>query len=597
MLKKILNKFRFFKYFYTILKYRMFVTIIFGIIVGVLDGLGLAMFIPLLKVATEGAKSSNVKASEGLFVIFNYLNIPITLVSILLMMMFFFIFKSVFAFIESYLRVIYQQFFIKKIRNENAQLLSNLSYSTFVSEDIGKIQNVFTTEVERVNLASKFYFMAMQAFILVVVYLSMAYLTNPEFAILISIGGVFINFLFKNLYKKTKSYSKILSSQNSKFQGSLIQMMQYFKYLRASGLIFSFTERLNEEVDRIERTNKRIGFLTSITISLREPLVILVVIIVIYIQLSIFKESFAVIILSLIFFYRALSSLMSMQNNLNVFMSVSGSLTNTEEFTNKLKQNCFEYTGTNPFTFEKQLELNKISLIINDKIIIKNLSLTIYKNETIAFIGVSGSGKTTLVNIISGIILPTSGSIFLDGQNFEEINILDWQKKLGYITQEPVIFTDTIYNNITFWSKPTEENLKRFYDVVAMASLKEFISSLNDKENTVLGNNGINLSGGQRQRISIARELFKKTDIILMDEATSALDSETEEQIKASTELLYGKSTLIIIAHRLSTIKHADRIVILDQGKIIAVGSFKELLENSEVFNKMVQLQDFALHL
>ncbi len=594
MFQKLLDKFSYFSYFYKTLKYRIFVTITLGIIVGILDGLGLAMFIPLLKVATEsGTNSENSKSSEGLLVIFNYLNIPVTLVSILLIMMFFFIFKSLFAFIESYLRVIYQQFFIKKIRNENAQLLSTLSYNAFVSEDIGRIQNVFTTEVERVNLASKFYFMAMQAFILVLVYLSMAYLTNPEFAILISIGGILINFLFKNLYSKTKSYSKALSSQNSEFQGSLMQLLQYFKYLRASGLIFAFTERINREVDKIESTNKKIGFLTSITNSLREPLVICVVIIVIYIQLSIFKESFSVIILSLILFYRALSSLMSMQNNLNVFMSVSGSLANTEEFTNQLRQKGFEYNGTNSFSFDNQLELKQVSLVIRDKIIIDDLTLTIKKNETIAFVGVSGSGKTTLVNIISGIIRPTNGNIFLDNQNFDDINMIDWQKGLGYITQEPVIFTDSIFNNITFWSEPTHVNLKRFSDAIEMASLKEFINSLSDKENTVLGNNGINLSGGQRQRISIARELFKKTAIILMDEATSALDSETEEEIKASTESLYGKSTLIIIAHRLSTIKHADRIVLLDKGKIISIGSFKELIVKSEVFNKMVQLQEF----
>ena len=492
MFQKLLDKFSYFSYFYKTLKYRMFVTITLGIIVGILDGLGLAMFIPLLKVATEGAKSSNSKTSEGLLVIFNYLNIPVTLVSILLMMMFFFIFKSAFAFIESYLRVIYQQFFIKKIRNENAQLLSNLSYSAFVCEDIGKIQNVFTTEVERVNQASRFYFMAMQAFILVLVYLSMAYLTNPKFAISISIGGILINTLFKNLYKKTKSYSKLLSSQNSEFQGSLIQLMQYFKYLKASGLIFSFTERLDGAVDKIESTNKKMGLLTSITNSLREPLVISVVIIVIYIQLSIFKESFAVIVLSLIFFYRALSSLMAMQNNINVFMSVSGSLVNTEEFTNQLKQKGSEYLGTSLYRFEDQLELINISLEISNITIIDNLSLTIKKNETIAFVGVSGSGKTTLVNIISGIMKPTKGSVIVDGQNFNEININEWQKNLGYITQEPVIFTDTIYNNITFWSKPTEANLKRFIDVVEMAYLTEFINSLKDKENTVFGNNEIN---------------------------------------------------------------------------------------------------------
>lgn len=594
MLKKITDKFQYFLFFYNVLRYRMLLSIFLGIIVGILDGLGLAMFIPLIQTAAN-VQNNHVasKKAEGLLVIFQYLDIPVTLASVLLGMLFFFTFKSIFSFTENYFRVINQQFFMKKIRNDNAELLSNLSYVVFVKEDVGRIQNIFTTEVERLNQASRFYFMAMQATVLVCVYLLMAYVTNPKFAVFLSIGGVIINFFFKKLYSKTKDYSKLVSSQNSVFQGSVIQLVQYFKYLKASGLIAKFTNRLKEDVEKIEKTNKKMGFLMSITQSLREPLVILVLIVVIYIQLTVFKESLGIIILSLMFFYRALTSLMAMQNNLNIFISNSGSLMNTKEFAEHLSCKVDDYAGSKDFKFENQLELKNISLTIDRKKILDGINFTIRKNETIALVGESGSGKTTLINIISGIIKPTEGSIHIDDSDFNDIEMIKWQKSLGYITQEPVIFTDTIFNNITFFSEPNEENKKRFNDVLKMASLTTFIDSLPEKENTLMGNNGINLSGGQKQRVSIARELYKEAALILMDEATSALDSETEKQIQESTEMLQGNSTLIIIAHRLSTIRHADRIVVLDGGKISSIGSFNELLETSDKFNKMVQLQEF----
>ncbi|MCF6129884.1 ABC transporter ATP-binding protein/permease [Flavobacterium sp. AS60] len=594
MLKKISDKFQYFLFFYNVLRYRMLVSIFLGIIVGILDGLGLAMFIPLIQTAANvGDNQTVTNKGEGLLVIFDYLDIPITLATVLLGMLFFFTFKAVFAFAEYNLRVNNQQYFMKKIRNDNAELLSNLSYLVFVKEDIGRIQNIFTTEVERINQASRFYFLAMQASVLVFVYLSLAYVTNPKFAIFLSIGGVIINFFFKKIYSKTKDYSKLVSSQNSVFQGSVIQLVHYFKYLKASGLITKFTNRLKEDVEKIEKTNKKMGLLMSITQSLREPLVIFVLVVVIYIQLTVFKESLGIIILSLMFFYRALSSLMAMQNNTNIFISVSGSLINNKEFAAHLSQKVDDYVGSKDFKFENRLELKNISLTIDQKKILDGITLSIQKNETIALVGESGSGKTTLINIISGIIKPTEGTIHIDDSNFNNIEMIKWQKSLGYITQEPVIFTDTIFNNITFFSEPNEENKKRFNDVLKMASLTTFIDSLPEKENTLMGNNGINLSGGQKQRISIARELYKEAALILMDEATSALDSETEKQIQESTEMLQGNSTLIIIAHRLSTIKHADRIVVLDGGKILAIGSFNELLETSEKFNKMVQLQEF----
>ena len=151
---------------------------------------------------------------------------------------------------------------------------------------------------------------------------------------------------------------------------------------------------------------------------------------------------------------------------------------------------------------------------------------------------------------------------------------------------------DTIFNNVTFWAEKTSENLKRYETAVKKAAIDSFINELSMKEETLLGNNGINLSGGQKQRLAIARELYKEVDLLLMDEATSALDGETEAIIQQHIEKLKGSLTIIVIAHRLATIKNADKIVILKDGKIQEVGSYKDLMERSKEFKEMTALQN-----
>jgi len=160
------------------------------------------------------------------------------------------------------------------------------------------------------------------------------------------------------------------------------------------------------------------------------------------------------------------------------------------------------------------------------------------------------------------------------------------------VSQDAVIFNDTIYNNVSFWAEKTDENLAKFEEAIRQSALKSFIDELPDKEETLLGNNGINLSGGQKQRVSIARELFKDIDLLILDEATSALDSETEKEIQQSIDALQGKYTLLIVAHRLSTVRNVDRVILMDRGKIIDMAGFEELMTRNKKFKRMVELQE-----
>ncbi len=561
-----------------------------------MDGLGLAMFIPLLQMVDGDnvkANNSNMGNLSFLADIFNWLGISLTLGVVLTVIFVFFALKGVMKFTEGYTRVMYEQRFINMIRTRNIVGLSNFSYNVFVNSDTGRIQNTFSGEVEKVKQAYRYYFISVQYGVFVLVYISMALVANPKFALLVVVGGGLTNIIFRKMQKTTKTLSKKLTADNHAFQGLLIQKVSFFKYLKSTGLIHKYADKLIQQNNKIQQSTKKTGLIAAGLGSIREPLIILVVMAVILVQVLYFHQSIAIIILSLLLFYRALVSLMGMQNFWNQFLSVSGALQNMTDFNAELKAGK-ERIGNKLFGgFKQTLELKNLSFNYENSKILNGIDISIRKNETIAIVGESGSGKTTLINIITGLLSPTKGDVLIDGENLESLNKESFQKKLGYITQEPVIFSDTIFNNVSFWDEPTEANKARFFEALKKASIHELVMSQPLQENASLGSNGINVSGGQKQRLSIARELYKEVDFLFMDEATSALDSETEREIQENIETLKGKYTIIIIAHRLSTIRNADRIILLNKGEIDQVGTFDELIAKSPTFNKMVQLQGF----
>lgn len=585
-----------FYFFYSYLKNRIIVLFVLSIFVGLMDGLGLAMFLPLLEMVNgDSSNTSGDSMGNIAFIldIFTYVNLDLTLASVLFTIFFFFCLKGLFSYILAYLNVVYLQFFISKIRIEHINGLSNYRYDKFVKADAGRIQNTLSGEAGRVAVAFRQYNSMLQQGILVLTYSLLAFLSNPEFATLVAFGGVITNLIFKKIYKATKLMSVEYTQIGHSFQGLLIQQVAYFKYLKATGLINDYAKKLIDTVRLIEATQKRIGVLASIMQGIREPLMIGIVICVIFIQVNMLGGNLGTILLSILFFYRALTSVMQLQSWYNSFLGMSGSLSNMTSFSEELKEGR-ETIGEQPIhSFENSIILKKVSFsYLENTPILQGIDLELHKNQTLALVGESGSGKTTLMNILSGILTPSEGQMLIDGVDASKINFISFQKRIGYITQEPVIFDDSVFNNVTFWSPKSPENISRFYNALEKASIKEFIQNLPNGIDSRLGNNGINLSGGQKQRISIARELYKEVDLLYMDEATSALDSETEKAIQKSMESLKGQYTLVIIAHRLSTIKNADKVIVLHKGRIESIGDYHDLIEKSTSFKRMVELQE-----
>jgi subfamily B ATP-binding cassette protein MsbA len=570
--------------------------LLLSVLIGLLDGLGLTMFLPLLQMADGGIPAAGGEGLGNLdFVIkgINAVGIVLNIKAALLMLFIFFVLKGIVVYIASVYKVKINQFFVSTLRINLTNLFTRYSFRAFVTSDVGRIQNSFTGEIARISGAYSNYSECIQQIVMVLVYLGFVFMVDWKFAILVCAGGLISNIFFRNLFKKTKLQSTELTKNNTNFHGFIIQYITNFKYLKATGFLSAYAKKLISGIKLIENNNTQMGILNAQITALREPFMIGIVCLVILIQVTYLDGNLGAIMVSLLFFYRALTALMAFQSKYNSFLSASGALDNITDFEHELNANSETVGTTELNSFKHTVVLKNTDFGYDEPDgVLKEINLRVEKNQTVAFVGESGSGKTTLVNLVSGLLKPNRGTVLIDGISHQDLNINSYQARIGYISQDPVMFNDSIFNNVTFWAPPTEANKLRFFESIDKAALSAFVQDLPEQEQTLLGNNGINLSGGQKQRISIARELYKDIDILILDEATSALDSETEREIQKNIDALKGTYTILIIAHRLATIKKADVIYLMDKGRIIENGNFEQLILTSERFKRMVELQE-----
>jgi subfamily B ATP-binding cassette protein MsbA len=241
--------------------------------------------------------------------------------------------------------------------------------------------------------------------------------------------------------------------------------------------------------------------------------------------------------------------------------------------------------------FTTSIEFKKVSFsYATGDIVLADIDLTIKKGELVAIVGPSGSGKSTLVDLVPRFYDPSSGSIIIDGVDLRSVEIRSLRDKIGIVTQETLLFNDTVRNNIAYGLENC--SMDRLIAAAKAANAHSFIQEMPKTYDSVIGERGVKLSGGERQRLALARAILKNPPILILDEATSALDTESEILVQEAIENLMSGRTSIVIAHRLSTVQHADVIVVLDAGRIVEVGGHKELLSNSRgLYKKLYELQ------
>jgi ATP-binding cassette, subfamily B, bacterial MsbA len=239
--------------------------------------------------------------------------------------------------------------------------------------------------------------------------------------------------------------------------------------------------------------------------------------------------------------------------------------------------------------FKNSIEFRQVSFAYEDKLVLKNINFTLEKGKTIALVGPSGGGKSTLADLVPRFYDPTAGGILLDGTDLRDFSPAELRSLMGIVTQESILFNDTVYNNIAFGI----ENVTPEQVIAAakIANAHEFIIHLENDYQTSIGERGSKLSGGQRQRLSIARAVLKNPPILILDEATSALDSESELLVQEALTKLMTNRTTLVIAHRLSTIQHADEILVIEKGQIVQRGTHSDLMTEEGLYQKLSSIQ------
>ncbi|AKD02454.1 ABC transporter transmembrane domain-containing protein [Pontibacter korlensis] len=239
--------------------------------------------------------------------------------------------------------------------------------------------------------------------------------------------------------------------------------------------------------------------------------------------------------------------------------------------------------------FRHEIEFRDVAFAYGDKPVLQDINFRIEKGKTVALVGPSGGGKSTLADLLPRFYDPTAGAILIDGHDIRDYTIESVRAQIGVVTQESILFNDTIFNNIAF--NKTDATEEEVIAAAKIANAHEFIINSEDGYQTMIGDRGGKLSGGQRQRLSIARAILQNPPILILDEATSALDTESEKLVQEALTNLMKNRTSVVIAHRLSTIQHADEILVLQQGRIVERGTHEELLEHSGLYAKLTQMQ------
>ena len=242
--------------------------------------------------------------------------------------------------------------------------------------------------------------------------------------------------------------------------------------------------------------------------------------------------------------------------------------------------------------FKKEIRYEEVTFRYGKDDVLKNINLTIPKGKVIALVGESGGGKSTLVDLLPRFYDVCEGSILLDGHDLRDYVIRDLRGLMGIVTQESILFNDTVFNNIAFGMDNVSKDA--VIEAAKIANAHEFIMEMEHGYDTYIGDRGMNLSGGQRQRLSIARAVLKNPPILILDEATSSLDTESERLVQDALSKVMSQRTSIVIAHRLSTIQHADEIIVLQKGQIIERGRHDELIAQNGVYKKLTDLQSFG---
>lgn len=561
-----------------------------GVLSGFAEVVGINAIIPLFGVMLGEQTGGDDVFTKIVNKTFDFLGLSFTPWSIVGFIIALFLIRSLIIVVFNYVMVSISAEFERTARTKLLADTFRAKWQYLVGQKLGKLN---TYIISHVDVASRglttmsqliMTLTGMLMFVLVAVDIS------ASFSALIMGVGFFSIIVFKAVYTKVRKLSELNTTSQEEVTHFVHESVSGLKTIKSSGVWKSILHVGEEYFKKLEKY--RIGmyvYQNAQGVGMQFFSVVFVCLLFVY-STSTGWLSFGEVIVLIYLVQRIFSYVTNLQNILHTLNSAYPQLRSVQNYIDEVSREREPKSGESDFKFEKEISFSDVSFDYGSTKIIDNVNFDIKKGETIGLIGPSGAGKTTIVDMLLGLLQPVEGQILVDGKNIREISPKAWHKRIGYVSQDNFLLNDTIYKNIAFFKDDiSESDVKR---AAKLANIEEFINSQEHGYDTMVGERGLKLSGGQRQRIAIARVIAQNPEVLVLDEATSALDNESELKIQNVIHGLRGKITVFIIAHRLNTVRDADRIIVLDSGKVVESGSPEELRQNSEsYFSRMLTLK------
>ncbi|MED5099962.1 ABC transporter ATP-binding protein [Niallia circulans] len=590
----------FFKKLQAVTGTKMYLNIFLSILISALEGISIYLLIPMLSViGLLNMQINDLFPITLIVAAMEKLPFQLNLTSVLLIYLLLIGGQALLQRSQTILNTDIQQNFIKQLRLETYESLIKVKWEYMLRKRKSDFNYILTTEISRVGVGTHSIIQLISIVFFTIVQIMLAFLLSPSLTSIVLIIGGLLSIFMRKFVRNSKTIGKETTELMNDYFGGITEQFSGMKDMKSNMLEPSFFDWFQSKSHLIHHNVMNLVRLNAKSVFIYRLMAGILIVLFVSISFSFLKLTPEKLMVIILIFSRLWPRFSSLQSNVEQIVSMFPALDHVlrvQAESNKSQEwSTFRTREWEPFTLEQAIECDRVYFRYQpsqEDWTLTNVNIHFPLKKTTAIVGPSGAGKTTLVDLVMGLLQPEKGRLLVNGKSLTEEELLLYRNSISYVAQEPFLFHSSIRDNLLMVApKATELEL---WQALSFAAAENFVKQMPEGLDTVIGDRGIRLSGGERQRLVLARAILRKPAILILDEATSALDSENEQKIQQAIDQLKGRMTIIVIAHRLSTIRNADKVMVLESGKVIQEGEYKQLAQTKGALRKMLVSQELA---
>ncbi len=573
---------------------KLYINMIAVTLIGLLEGVGILLLIPMISMSGIVSMDTSEVPLLSLFNFFETIPATIGLPLILSIYVIIAIGQNLLHRYISIQNTIIQHSFFRHLRVTTYDRLLHANWDFFMKRRKSDLINLMTGEIARAGVGAYSFLEFISSLIFTCVQIGLAFWLSPNITVFVLLFGLVLIYFNRKFLKRSLALGHINYELGKNYLAGLTDQINGIKDIKSNTLEASrmnwyrliTKEMKNQQIDYTKlKTKSQMYYKIASTF---------LIALFIFIAITMFNAQGGQLMLIILIFARLWPSVAGIQGSLEQMATILPSFKAVKELQSESKEAIEFEKREGRFVarmqIDKGIQCHGVSFRYNKNeaiFALKNIDIDILANQMTAIVGKSGAGKSTLIDLLMGLNQPEKGAVLIDGEKLTSDKLQALRQSISYVAQDPFLFNTSVRENLALVEEQANE--EQIWEALEFSSAAEFVRKLPEGLDTVIGDRGIKLSGGERQRLVLARAILRKPSILVLDEATSSLDTENERKIQEALERLKGKMTLIVIAHRLSTIRHADQVIVLDEGRVVQRGQFSQLSqEKKTVFSSLL---------